>query len=191
MGGDSSCLHPLAVTGTQKDFVVVDNGSAIFEATYQMSSGGESEQPLYLAYQASHSFSRNGILVVEQNPAIQDMLCWALELAGYSPIAQTPEHLVDHWRNHQMLTNENIALLLLDVSFPWEQEGLEFLRTLRIHWAVHSSIALPIITLTTSEQMYQKLLEQGEQVEKKPFHISQLITRIQDMIARPTEEETH
>jgi DNA-binding response OmpR family regulator len=131
------------------------------------------------------------VLVVEQNPAIQDMLCWALELAGYSPIAQTPEHLVDYWRNHQMLTNENIALLLLDVSFPWEQEGLEFLRTLRIHWAVHSSIALPIITLTTSEQMYQKLLEQGEQVEKKPFHISQLITRIQDMIARPTEEETH
>ncbi|GHO97857.1 hypothetical protein KSF_079050 [Reticulibacter mediterranei] len=166
---------------------MVDNGSAIFEAAYQISSGGENKQPLYLAYQASHSFSRTGVLVVEQNPAIQDMLCWALELAGYLPIAQTPEYIVDHWRNHQLLTDEKIALLLLDVSFPWEQEGLEFLRTLRIHWAAHCSVALPIIVLTTSENMYQALSRQGEQVEKKPFHISRLIARIQDMIDGPTD----
>jgi DNA-binding response OmpR family regulator len=170
---------------------VVDNGSAIFEAAYQISSGGESKQPLYLTYQASHSFARSGVLVVEQNPAIQDMLCWALELAGYSPIAQTPEYIVNNWCNHQMLTNEEIALLLLDVSFPWEQEGLEFLRTLRAHWNTSNAVVLPIIVLTTSEQMYQTLSEQGELVEKKPFHISQLIARIQSLIQRASEEETH
>jgi DNA-binding response OmpR family regulator len=131
------------------------------------------------------------VLVVEQNPAIQDMLCWALELAGYSPIAQTPEYIVNNWRDHRMLTNEEIALLLLDVSFPWEQGGLEFLRTLRTHWTTSSGVVLPIIVLTTSEQMYQELSEQGEQVEKKPFHISQLIARIQRLIRLPTEEETH
>jgi DNA-binding response OmpR family regulator len=119
------------------------------------------------------------------------MLCWALELAGYSPIAQTPEYIVDHWRNHQLLTNEQIALLLLDVSFPWEQDGLEFLRTLRTYWAAQYGVAIPIIVLTTSEKMYQKLSEQGEHVEKKPFHISQLIARIQSMIDSPSDKETH
>ena len=170
---------------------MVDNGSAIFEAAYHISSGGESKQPLYLAYQASQSFSRTGVLVVEQNPAIQDMLCWALELAGYSPIVQTPENVVNNWRNHQMLTNEKIALLLLDVSFPWEREGMEFLRTLRAYWAASDGVVLPIIILTTSEQMYQKLFEQGEQVEKKPFHIGQLIARIQSLIQLSTDEEAH
>jgi two-component system, chemotaxis family, chemotaxis protein CheY len=168
---------------------VVDNGSAIFEPAYQTSSGGESKQPLYLPSQASHALSRIGVLVVEQNPAIQDMLCWALELAGYSPLAQTPEYIVHHWHNHQMLTSEKIALLLLDVSFPWEEEGLEFLRMLRSHWATSNGIVLPIIVLTTSERIYQELLEQGEQVEKKPFHINQLITRVQGLLRSPTSDE--
>jgi DNA-binding response OmpR family regulator len=39
--------------------------------------------------------------------------------------------------------------------------------------------------------MYQTLSEQGELVEKKPFHISQLIARIQSLIQRASEEETH
>ena len=168
---------------------MVDNQSDIFATGYQISSGGGMEQPLHLTHQISHVIPRTSVLVVEQNPSIQDMLCWALELAGYHAIARAPNQIVKLWNEHQQLSIEEIALLLLDLSFPWERDGVNFLRLLRAHWATRLNATLPIIVLTTSEQIYQELTEQGELVEKKPFHLDQLLARIHTLLIHSRPED--
>jgi DNA-binding response OmpR family regulator len=170
---------------------VEDNRSGIFASVYQISSHGENERSLFLAQQADHALPRTNVLVVEQNPSIQDMLCWAMELAGYRAIARSPDDIVRQWSDHQRLASEEIALLLLDLSFPWDRDGITFLRSLRAHPTSHPGVTPPIIVLTTSEQIYWELSRQGEFVEKKPFHITHLLARIETLLAQSRPDDTH
>lgn len=168
-----------------------DNRLDTFASVYQRSSHSENKLPLCLAHQADHTLPRTNVLVVEQNPSIQDMLCWALELAGYRAIARSPDDIVRQWRDHQQLSSEEISLLLLDLSFPWGQDGVTFLHSLRTHSPIASTVNLPIIILTTSEQIYQQLSEQGEVVEKKPFHITHLLTCVEMLLAGSIPDNEH
>lgn len=82
-------------------------------------------------------------------------------------------------------------MLLLDLSFPWGQDGVTFLHSLRTHSPIASTVNLPIIILTTSEQIYQQLSEQGEVVEKKPFHITHLLTCVEMLLAGSIPDNEH
>jgi len=63
------------------------------------------------------------VLIIDDAPGIQEMLCRALELAGYraSAICNGPGALV--WVDHAMQSGDSPALILLDLSNPSMNDG--------------------------------------------------------------------
>ena len=54
------------------------------------------------------------ILIAEDQPAIQDLLCWTLQLAGYRPTVCAGRQAALTWRDQTMASGDGPALLLLD-----------------------------------------------------------------------------
>ncbi len=80
-----------------------------------------------------------------------------------------------------LLSQENIALLLLDVSMP-EIDGLEFCRTIR---SLPQFQTLPIIMLTARDRAFDKVqgrLAGASEYLTKPFDAAQLRQAIQRFI---------
>src|SRR5256885_14214016 len=102
------------------------------------------------------------VLVVEQNLAIRDMLCRALELAGY----RVTEHAGgEAWIESVKESDDLPALMILDLSIL-SMPGIAFLHHLRTQWET----VPPIIALTTNKQIYDELAA-VERVFYKPFHV--------------------
>ncbi|HEY4035939.1 MAG TPA: response regulator [Ktedonobacteraceae bacterium] len=122
--------------------------------------------------QSSHASWR--VLVVERNPAICDMLCRALELAGYCVTEHTGG---EGWIESVKQSDEPPALILIDLSIP-PMSGITFLHHLRAQWKAMP----PIIALTTNKQIYDELAA-VERVFYKPFHICELLAEIQQVLS--------
>lgn len=123
------------------------------------------------AYSEQVSFPHRYILVVEDSAAVAEMLCCALELAGYRAVACVGG---EAWLESVVQLDDPPALVLLDLSIP-ELDGPAFLQYLRAQWEA----APPIVVLTTSKEIYDDLVE--EQVVWKPFRIHDLLTKIAKM----------
>jgi CheY-like chemotaxis protein len=120
------------------------------------------------------------VLVVEDHPAIQDLLRWTLELAGYRTTVCAGEQAALTRVEQAMQAGDCPAVLLLDLSFP-DTNATDFLRLLRLRWS-NACVMLPqIIVLTTSKEV-QAELAPPERVMLKPFHIQDLLTLIQQVI---------
>jgi hypothetical protein len=57
------------------------------------------------------------ILIAEEQPAIQDLLCWTLQLAGYHPIMCAGRQASLTWPGKAMAERDIPMVLLLDLSF--------------------------------------------------------------------------
>src|SRR5258705_12903544 len=89
--------------------------------------------------------NRGPILVIEDNPAITDMICCILEFAGYQAIAWAGRNAALTWINRAVEEGYLPALILLDVGFPPSNE-IDFLSHLRRQFSqVH--FTLPAIIL--------------------------------------------
>src|SRR2546429_7879278 len=74
------------------------------------------------------------ILIAEEQPAIQDLLCWILQLAGYHSIVCAGRQGALTWADKAITGRDIPVVLLLDLSFLDTKEATDFLRHLRAHW---------------------------------------------------------
>jgi two-component system phosphate regulon response regulator PhoB len=124
------------------------------------------------------------ILVVEDEPAIQELITLNLEQSGYSPLrANDAEQAID------LVRDELPDLVLLDWMLPG-MSGIEFARRLRADRRTHS---VPIIMLTARAEEHDKLagLETGaDDYITKPFSPRELNARIRALLRRRAPQAT-
>jgi len=121
------------------------------------------------------------IWIAEDQPAIQDLLCWTLQLAGYRATVCGGRHAVLTWANKAMTCGDVPMVLLLDLSLLGTNEAADFLYHLRTRWRDAIGVLPTIIVLTTSKQM-QAELGMRERVLQKPFHVRELLALIRQVI---------
>src|SRR5438874_3604830 len=73
------------------------------------------------------------VLVVDDNPAIRDMVSWALELDGYEPAEATEGYEALAWINSAAREGRYPDVILLDLAMPG-MDGYRFLEQLRAQW---------------------------------------------------------
>ena len=118
------------------------------------------------------------ILVVDDDPAIREMLKLALTTAGYQ--VQEAGNALDA---RETISNQAPDLILLDWMMPG-QSGFDFARSLQRD-PTHRRI--PVIMLTARDQEEDKVssLEAGaDDYIAKPFSVSELLARIKAVLRR-------
>ena len=124
------------------------------------------------------------ILVVEDEPAIQELITLNLEQSGYSPLrANDAEQAIE------LVRDELPDLVLLDWMLPG-MSGIEFARRLR---ADRRTQDVPIIMLTARAEEHDKLsgLEIGaDDYITKPFSPRELNARIRALLRRRAPQTT-
>jgi len=124
------------------------------------------------------------ILVVEDEPAVRDMIGMTLEQAGYQWTAAGD---VIEARNR--LADGRPDLVLLDWMLPGVQSGLDFARQLRREELTRD---LPVILLTARDAEDDKIrgLDVGaDDYITKPFSPRELVARIKAILRRAGQEE--
>src|SRR5688572_1349995 len=124
------------------------------------------------------------ILVVEDEPAIQELIALNLEQAGYNPMRAT-----DAEQAVELVRDELPDLVLLDWMLPG-MSGIEFARRLR---ADRRTREVPIIMLTARADEQDKLagLDIGaDDYVTKPFSPRELNARIKALLRRRAPEAT-
>lgn len=124
------------------------------------------------------------ILVVEDEPAVQELVCCNLELAGHWLLrAASAEQALE------LLRARLPDLVLLDWMLPG-MSGLELARRLR---ADARTRALPLIVLTARAEERDKLagLEAGaDDYLTKPFSPRELVARVKAVLRRSAPQAT-
>jgi two-component system phosphate regulon response regulator PhoB len=130
------------------------------------------------------AFMAATILVVEDEPAIQELIAYNLKQAGHQPLrADNAEQALN------LVANALPDLVLLDWMLPG-LSGIEFARRLR---ADKRTRAIPIIMLTARSDEQDKLqgLETGaDDYITKPFSPRELNARIKAVLRRRAPEMT-
>src|SRR5437763_10701615 len=73
------------------------------------------------------------VLVVDDNPAIRDMVSWALELDGYKPAEATEGFEALAWMENASREGRYPDVILLDLAMPG-MDGHAFLQKFRAQW---------------------------------------------------------
>lgn len=123
------------------------------------------------------------LLVVDDEPAIREMVRFTLSRSGYECIEAE-----DGAQAKQLIISENPDLILLDVMMPG-QSGLDLARELR---RGDSSKDIPIIMLTArcSEQDKIRGLDVGaDDYITKPFSPGELVARIKALLRRSSLDQ--
>jgi two-component system phosphate regulon response regulator PhoB len=122
------------------------------------------------------------ILVVEDEPAIVELVCFTLRGAGWNPVAV--HNVTDAWEYIQRRTPH---LILLDWMLP-DQTGLRLLSRIRSDRQFNE---LPVIMLTAKSMEEDKIagLDNGaDDYITKPFSPRELTARINALLRRKTPE---
>lgn len=124
---------------------------------------------------------RSVVLIVDDNPAIRDMVSWALELDGFeaAEVADGQEALA--WMDNAAREGRYPAVILLDLSMP-RMDGYAFLQLLRVQWQKARPIP-PIIIITAAQNTPKQPPEHVNQVIIKPFHVRDLLDAVRELVA--------
>lgn len=115
------------------------------------------------------------ILVIEDDPAILELLTFRLEQEGYHPITADTGRA-----GLQLFEDEQPDLIVLDLMLP-EMDGLEVCRRIR------KTSSVPIIMLTAKELEGDRVggLRTGaDDYVTKPFSVPELLARIEAVLRR-------
>ena len=119
------------------------------------------------------------ILIVEDEPAIREMVVMTLEMAGFDSLQAT-----DVSEAHQQVVDHRPALILLDWMLPGEKSGIDFCRMLKSDELLAE---IPVIMLTAKSEEDSKVhgLDAGaDDYMTKPFSTRELISRIKAVLRR-------
>ncbi|HCH27065.1 MULTISPECIES: phosphate regulon transcriptional regulator PhoB [Psychrobacter] len=119
------------------------------------------------------------ILIVEDEPAIREMVVMTLEMAGFDSLQAT-----DVSEAHQQVVDHRPALILLDWMLPGDKSGIDFCRMLKSDELLAE---IPVIMLTAKSEEDSKVhgLDAGaDDYMTKPFSTRELISRIKAVLRR-------
>ncbi|HLZ57563.1 MAG TPA: response regulator [Ktedonosporobacter sp.] len=134
---------------------------------------------------ANHSEKRQPVvLVVDDNPAIRDMVSWALELDGYEPAEAAEGQEALDWMNNAALEGRYPSVILLDLTMPG-MDGSTFLQHIQKAWntSPHPPPAIVVITAGSGGPDAKTL--GVEQVIVKPFHVRDLLNVVRQFAQTP------
>jgi two-component system chemotaxis response regulator CheY len=119
------------------------------------------------------------VLVVDDNPAIRDMVTWALELDGYqsAEVAEGQEALT--WIDNAAREGRYPAVILLDLAMPG-MDGVTFLKKLQDQW--EKTRPMPAIVLITAAHDVPEV--PGDFIKRvitKPFHVRELLDAVRSL----------
>ncbi|MCK5726629.1 MAG: response regulator transcription factor [Thiotrichaceae bacterium] len=115
------------------------------------------------------------ILIVDDDPHIREVICFALEKAGMT-VYQAVDGL-DAVRQYQQF---NIQLIVLDINMP-EMDGIECCREVR------KTSDVPILFLSSRDDEIDRILGLeigGDDYVTKPFSPRELVARINAILKR-------
>ncbi|MBE0442657.1 MAG: phosphate regulon transcriptional regulator PhoB [Psychrobacter sp.] len=119
------------------------------------------------------------ILIVEDEPAIREMIVMTLDMAGFDSL-----QAVDVSEAHQQVVDHRPALILLDWMLPGDKSGVDFCRMLKNDEMLSE---IPVIMLTAKSEEDSKVhgLDAGaDDYMTKPFSTRELISRIKAVLRR-------
>ena len=120
------------------------------------------------------------ILVIDDNPAIRDMVSWALELDGYEPAEAAEGQEALDWISNAAREGRYPSVILLDLTMPG-MDGNEFLRCLHAQWeATHLPPAVVVITVRTENPDATRL--GVAEIIVKPFHVRDLLNTVYRLV---------
>ena len=121
------------------------------------------------------------ILVVEDDPGIQDMLRYSLSAEGYTMHSATT--VKQGW---EIIENKHIDLILLDWMLP-DNSGIDLLHRIRKY---HSMLPVIMVTAKTEEEDRILGLDVGaDDYVTKPFSVRELSARMQALLRRTMPDE--
>jgi two-component system OmpR family response regulator len=116
------------------------------------------------------------VLVVEDNAAIADAVCDALQRAGHAV-----DHLTDGRQASNALREHAFSLVVLDLGLPGT-EGGEVLRKLRA-----DTDPVPVLVITARDELHQRVraLDLGaDDYLVKPFALAEFDARVRALLRR-------
>ena len=119
------------------------------------------------------------ILIVEDEPAIREMVVMTLEMAGFESL-----QAADVSEAHQQVVDHRPSLILLDWMLPGDKSGVDFCRMLKNDELLSE---IPVIMLTAKSEEDSKVhgLDAGaDDYMTKPFSTRELISRIKAVLRR-------
>ncbi|MCD6252235.1 MAG: phosphate regulon transcriptional regulator PhoB [Psychrobacter sp.] len=119
------------------------------------------------------------ILIVEDEPAIREMVVMTLEMAGFDSL-----QAADVSEAHQQVVDHRPALILLDWMLPGDKSGVDFCRMLKNDELLSE---IPVIMLTAKSEEDSKVhgLDAGaDDYMTKPFSTRELVSRIKAVLRR-------
>jgi len=121
------------------------------------------------------------ILVVEDDPGIQDMLKYSLSAEGY--VLHSAYTVKEGW---EIIENKTIDLVLLDWMLP-DNSGIDLLHRIRKY---HSMLPVIMVTAKAEEEDRILGLDVGaDDYVTKPFSVRELNARIQALLRRSMPDE--
>lgn len=119
------------------------------------------------------------VLVVDDNPAIRDMVSWALELDGYEPAEAAEGQEALDWLSNAVHEGRYPAVILLDLAMPG-MDGNTFLQRMQKQW--EASLPRPAVVVITAGTGGPDAASLGvEQVIVKPFHVRDLLDVVRQL----------
>ena len=118
------------------------------------------------------------ILVVDDDPHIREVVCFALQKAGYATVsAENGKQALD------CFGREKPALVVLDILMP-ELDGTEVCRRLR---AAPASAHVPILFVSSKDDEVDRIVGLelgGDDYVAKPFSPRELVARVKAILRR-------
>lgn len=116
-------------------------------------------------------------LVVEDNPAIRDILDAILSASGYRPLLySTAEDALEEM--HKVLKSFVVSVLIVDVMLPG-MTGIEFIKELERRQRRNA----PVVAISAHRR--EMIDAQGVVVDaffQKPFHLDELVEKIDALV---------
>ena len=121
------------------------------------------------------------ILVVDDDPHIREVITYALEQAGMTPV-----EAVNGKRALEIVDRENPVLIILDVNMP-EVDGFQFCKELR------KTSDVPILFLSSRDEEIDRVVGLeigGDDYVSKPFSPRELMARVNAILKRVQAAQT-
>lgn len=116
------------------------------------------------------------ILVVEDEPQLNELFCKTLKRNGYEAYSAS-----DAKKALKILESKTIDMIISDVMMP-EMDGFEFIQQLR-----EAQIDIPIMLITAKGDIMDKqigFLAGADDYMVKPIHLQEMLLRVQALLRR-------